>query len=258
MLQKKIRMKSSQLHKQDIFRKNSLTLWYQNLRDIPCLTSNWCTQQWRQNIKVHNFSGVSLAGGEKTAIVSSNRWYLHACNSLRLRFLFAAIFFIPRIQICDVCRTAHTIVWTKKTIIYNHDQSNSPTHYISKPDIDIYQYRPIKRWLELPKTTQIKNDIFEKVLKCGGRTLRNLQAGRNCSLGTRVRSDYSWVLAKGDPGNTYGKACQAYCRQKSKGVSVRTIDVNYISRIWPHGFGPPPYNHNERSKFHMDNGNRRW
>ena len=146
----------------------------------------------------------------------------------------------------------------KENYQYNHDQSNSPTHYISKPDIDIYQYRPIKRWLELPKTTQIKNDIFEKVLKCGGRTLRNLQAGRNCSLGTRVRSDYSWVLAKGDPGNTYGKACQAYCRQKSKGVSVRTIDVNYISRIWPHGFGPPPYNHNERSKFHMDNGNRRW
>ena len=92
---KKIRMKSNQLDKRDIFRKNSLTMWYQNVQDIPCLTCSWCTQHWRQNINMHNFSGGSLAGKGKNARVSSNRWYLHACNSLRLRFLLQQRLLFP-------------------------------------------------------------------------------------------------------------------------------------------------------------------
>ena len=158
-------MKSNQLDKRDIFRKNSLTMWYQNVQDIPCLTCSWCTQHWRQNINMHNFSGGSLAGKGKNARVSSNRWYLHACNSLRLRFLLQQRLLFPAFTSAMTAKQL-TEKWTEKTIHYLNDQSNSPTCYISKRDIEFYHHRPIKRWLELPKTTK-NDDIFKKSAQCG-------------------------------------------------------------------------------------------
>ena len=113
---KKIRMKSNQLDKRDIFRKISLTIWYQNVQDIPCLTCSWCTQHWRQNINMHNFSGGSLAGKGKNARVRSNRWYLHACNSLSLRFLLQQHLLFPAFTSAMTAKQL-TEKWTEKTIL---------------------------------------------------------------------------------------------------------------------------------------------
>ena len=118
-------MKSNQLDKRDIFRKNSLTMWYQNVQDIPCLTCSWCTQHWRQNINMHNFSGGSLAGKGKNARVSSNRWYLHACNSLRLRFLLQQHLSFPAFTSAMIAEQLHWkvnseklyIIWTTNLIL---------------------------------------------------------------------------------------------------------------------------------------------
>ena len=128
--------------------------------DIPCLTCSWCTQHWRQNINMHNFSGGSLAGGGKNARVSSNRWYLHACNSLRLRFLLQQHLSFPAFTSAMIAeQLLKSEQW--KTIHYLNDQSNSPTCYISNAISNftiIGQLHDGWNYRKLPKTM-----IFSKV-----------------------------------------------------------------------------------------------
>ena len=61
---------------------------------------------------------------------------------------------------------------------------------------------------KLPKTM-----IFSKSPR--NAAVLNPQDGRNSSPGTKAKCDCSRILAKGGPGSTYVKGCQAYCRQKS-------------------------------------------
>ena len=139
-------------------------------------------------------------------LVATDDIYMHA-------ILYAYDFFCNNVFYSPLSplRWVQNSSETEKIMHYLNDQSNSPTCYISKRDIEFYHHSQLNdgwNYQKIPKTM-----IFSKSPR--NAAVLNLQDGRNSSLGTKARCDCSWILAKGGPGSTYGKGCQAYYGQKS-------------------------------------------